>query len=202
MFIPPSFRIDDPVKLSAFMDAHSFATLVTCDSGAPFASHLPMRHYFEEGVCTTLVAHMARANAQWRHFRDEEEVLAIFTGPHAYISPSWYTTDPAVPTWNYAATHVYGIPTLLTDHSAIVAMLDETVAFYEQSFAKPWPWTRIGRISRPARGGDRCVRNPGHPSGGKIQAGAEPLPGRLAGCLQHAGGITQRHRQSVGAPHG
>ncbi|MEZ6126804.1 MAG: FMN-binding negative transcriptional regulator [Planctomycetaceae bacterium] len=139
MYIPPSFRIDDSARLSAFMNAHSFATLITCDEGVPFASHLPVRHFCERGICTTLVSHMARANPQWRHFSNGAEVLTIFSGPHAYISPSWYATDVAVPTWNYTTTHVYGIPVLLDDHTQIVAMLDETVRFYEQSFAQPWP---------------------------------------------------------------
>lgn len=123
------------------MDAYSFATVVTCDEGVPFATHLPVRHFCEEGACKTLVSHMARANPQWQHFSDGEEVLTIFSGPHAYISPSWYATDIAVPTWNYATTHVYGIPTLLNDHDEVVALLDETVRFYERSFAKPWPST-------------------------------------------------------------
>jgi transcriptional regulator len=123
------------------MNAHSFATLVTCHESVPFASHLPVRHFCEDGVCTTLVSHMARSNPQWRHFSSGAEVLTIFTGPHAYISPSWYATDKAVPTWNYTATHVYGVPVLLNDHAQIVSMLEETVKFYEQSFDQPWPGT-------------------------------------------------------------
>ena len=138
MYIPPSFRIDDPATLSAFMNSYSFATLVTCDDGVPFATHLPVRHYSENGECTTLVAHMARANPQWKQFSDDSEVLTIFSGPHAYISPSWYETDNSVPTWNYTATHVYGIPILMHDHDQIVAMLAETVSFYERAFSQPW----------------------------------------------------------------
>ena len=141
MYIPPSFRIEDAAKLSAFMNANSFATLVTCDDGVPFATHLPVRHFLKDGVCTTLVSHMAKANPQWRHFSTGAEVLTIFAGPHAYISPSWYATDIAVPTWNYTTTHVYGVPSLLSDHDEVVSMLDETVAFYERSFEKPWTGT-------------------------------------------------------------
>jgi len=140
MYIPPSFRIDDAAKLSAFMDSHSFASVISCDKeGVPCASHLPMRHMVERQVCTTLVGHMARANPQWKHFRDDVEVLTIFHGPHAYISPSWYATDMAVPTWNYAAVHVYGRPRIMEDHDAVVSLLEDTVGFYEQSFEKPWP---------------------------------------------------------------
>lgn len=139
MYIPPSFRIDDASKLSEFMDAHSFATLVTCSHGIPFATHLPMRHYRDDEGRTTLVSHMARANPQWKHFSAASEVLTIFSGPHAYVSPSWYAADNAVPTWNYAAAHVYGTPTVLKDHVRIVAMLADTVHFYEQTFSRPWP---------------------------------------------------------------
>lgn len=141
MYIPPSFKIDDPAKLSEFMKAHSFATLVTCQEGIPYATHLPVRHYFEDGNCVALVAHMARANPQWKHFSDDVEVLTIFTGPHAYISPSWYATDHAVPTWNYTSVHVYGVPRLLEDQDQVATLLEETVEFYERSFSQPWQST-------------------------------------------------------------
>ena len=137
MYIPPSFRFDDPAKLSAFMNAHSFATLITCESGVPFASHLPMRHTCDSNVCTTLVSHMARSNPQWKHFASQTEVLTIFAGPHAYISPSWYATDRAVPTWNYATVHVYGRPRIMGDHEVVVALLADTIEFYERSFDRP-----------------------------------------------------------------
>lgn len=139
MYIPPSFRIDDAGKLSAFMNAHSFATLVTCNEGVPFATQLPVRHYCDNGACTTLVSHMARANPQWKHFTEDTEVLTIFSGPHAYISPSWYAADPAVPTWNYTTTHVYGHVSIMSDHAQVVSMLDDTVRFYESSMPNPWP---------------------------------------------------------------
>lgn len=141
MYIPPSFRIDDASKLTAFMNANSFATLVTSEDSVPFASHLPFRHFCEDGKCTTLVSHMAKANSQWQQFSEDSEVLTIFTGPHAYISPSWYASEIAVPTWNYTAVHVYGVPVVLTDHDRVVSLLDDTVTFYEQSFARPWPGT-------------------------------------------------------------
>lgn len=140
MYIPPSFQIDDPAKLSDFMNAHSFATMITSEFGVPFATHLPVRPFCEQnGVCTMLVSHMARANPQWQHFSDDLEVLTVFTGPHAYISPSWYKTDKAVPTWNYAAVHVYGRPAIMDDHERVVSLLSETVDFYERSFDRPWP---------------------------------------------------------------
>jgi len=139
MYIPPAFRIEDAAKLAAFIRRHSFATLITHDGAAPFASHLPMLFQPDVGSRGVLVSHMARANPQWRHFASGGEALAIFHGPHSYISPSWYQTAPAVPTWNYATVHAYGVPAILSDHERVVSLLRETVSFYEASFQQPWP---------------------------------------------------------------
>jgi len=92
----------------------------------------------ENGECTKLVSHMARANPQWQDFSSSTEVLSVFTGPHAYISPSWYTTDQAVPTWNYAAVHIYGYPRIINDPEEVVACLDKAVAFFERTAKEPW----------------------------------------------------------------
>jgi transcriptional regulator len=138
MYIPAAFRIDDPGKLTAFMRRHSFATLVTHEAGAPFASHLPVLLRPDGGPHGTLVSHMARANPQWRHFANGGETLVMFHGPHSYISPSWYRTAPAVPTWNYGAVHAYGVPAIISEHERVVALLGETVATYEVGFEKPW----------------------------------------------------------------
>ena len=115
---------------------HSFATLVTCDGASPFATHLPVQ-YDPEGEQGTLLGHMARTNPQWRHFGDDE-VLTIFPGPHAYVSPRWYETELAVPTWNYAAVHVYGIPRIITDHARVCALLQSMTDEYESSADAPW----------------------------------------------------------------
>jgi transcriptional regulator len=80
---------------------------------------------------------MARANPQWKHFGDDD-VLTIFQGPHAYVSPRWYETGPAVPTWNYTAVHVYGVPQIITDHSRICDLLQTMVETYESSADNPW----------------------------------------------------------------
>lgn len=139
MYIPPSFRVEDAPKLAALIQRHSFATLITHDGGAPCASHLPMLYRPEAGTHGTLISHMARANSQWEHFASGSEVLAIFHGPHCYISPSWYQTTLAVPTWNYAAVHAYGVPKLIVEHDQVGSVLRETVATYEASFEEPWP---------------------------------------------------------------
>lgn len=138
MYIPTAFRVDDAGKLAAFIQKHSFATLITQDGTAPFASHLPMLFRSDTGPHGTLISHMARGNPQWRHFASGSEVLAIFHGPHSYISPSWYQAHPAVPTWNYATVHAYGVPKVVSDHERVVSLLSETVSVYEASFGQPW----------------------------------------------------------------
>src|ERR1700691_3076112 len=108
MYIPKHFVVDDPAWIRSFMEKNAFATLVTVLQGELFATHLPILYAPNPAPLGTLRAHMARANPHWQSFGDVQQ-LAIFTGPHAYVSPTWYeTTAPAVPTWNYTAVHVYG----------------------------------------------------------------------------------------------
>lgn len=144
MYLPSQFLVEDAEKQAAFIERHSFATLVTShndgsDGSSPFASHLPLLFDADRGPQGTLVGHMARANPHWRQFASGVESLAIFHGPHAYVSPSWYASEPAVPTWNYAAVHVYGVPFVIEDHDRVVEALNRTVAFYESAFERPWP---------------------------------------------------------------
>ncbi len=138
MYIPAAFRVESPDKLAGLIRDHSFATLVTHDGRSCFASHLPMLYDPDAGPHGTLVAHMARANPQWRHFAGQQEALAIFHGPHAYISPSWYRSSPAVPTWNYATVHAYGVPVIIENSERLAALIDETVETYEKSLPEPW----------------------------------------------------------------
>lgn len=135
MFIPPSFRVEDRAPLDDFMDRYSFATLVSVHGGVPFASHVPL---LLDRTGNVLLGHLARANPQWEAFSSGIESLAIFHGPHAYISPSWYASAPAVPTWNYATVHVYGTPRLLTAERTR-EVVELTVRKYEGSRPVPWP---------------------------------------------------------------
>ena len=139
MYIPGAFRVADASKLAAFIQQHSSATLVSHDGTAPFASHLPMLFHPGAGGHGTLLSHMAHANPQWQHFATGREVLIIFHGPHSYISPSWYQTELAVPTWNYATVHAYGVPSVISEHERVVSLLREMVSAYEAPFEKPWP---------------------------------------------------------------
>ena len=138
MYIPDAFRETDRKALHQLMRQNSFATLITINGGAPLASHLPILLDSDRGDYGTLSGHMARANPQWRDFSDGREALAIFQGPHAYVSPSWYETHPSVPTWNYAVIHAYGTARLIDDRSELRKLLQASVQFYESGFEKPW----------------------------------------------------------------
>ncbi len=138
MYIPKAFEETRPEVLHALIRENSFGLLVSQESGEIVASHLPFLFEPERGPYGTLVGHMARANPQWRSFRNGAEVLAIFSGPHAYISPSWYEETLAVPTWNYAAVHAYGVPTLVEEAAPLHRILDALVRTYEASLTPPW----------------------------------------------------------------
>ncbi|MEA2663629.1 MAG: transcriptional regulator [Candidatus Eremiobacteraeota bacterium] len=141
MYVPAHFRIDDRAALRAFMRAHAFATLVTVADGAPFATHLPL---LVDGAGDELVlrGHVARANPQWRTL-EEQDALAVFTGPHAYVSPSWYTVAQSVPTWNYTAVHASGRGRLLTERGAVMDVLCRLTDTEEARFAQPWSVDRL-----------------------------------------------------------
>jgi transcriptional regulator len=142
VYIPDAFRQDSPELLHAFVRRHSFATLVTSAPDAagtivPFASHLPFLLAADRGPNGVLRAHMARANPHWRQFRPDQEVLVIFTGPHAFVSSAWYERPAEmVPTWNFTAVHVYGKPRLVDEEAAVVALLRDLMAVYQ-----PEGWT-------------------------------------------------------------
>ena len=133
MYLPPAFEIKDRDAMHAIIRENNFGALFNQVDGAPFATHLP---FMIEG--DFLVAHMARANPQWKQFSASEEILAVFHGPHGYISPSWYASEPVVPTWNYTAVHAYGIPRIVESGDRLAEIVDETVTEYESGFEQPW----------------------------------------------------------------
>jgi transcriptional regulator len=136
MYIPAPNRISDPARINEFIHAYGFATLVTNGKDGPWASHLPFVLDEAEGG-GRLRCHMARANEQWHHFDSHPEVLCIFLGPHAYVSPSWYSAKIAVPTWNYAAVHVYG-RARVEDDAFLRKTVVDTTAKYESAMPTPW----------------------------------------------------------------
>ena len=137
MYIPPAHAQTDPETLFAFIRQYGFAVLVSQHDGGPFATHLPLLADRSAAAHGRLVGHMARANPQWQQ-ADGQTVLAIFSGPHAYVSPTWYEAENVVPTWNYAAVHVYGTFRAVHDEAAVMQIVRETVDFYESPRSQPW----------------------------------------------------------------
>jgi transcriptional regulator len=116
MYSPTYNRIEHRAEVLEFMRANSFALLVTGTGGTLHGSHLPVMVQERDGELM-LDMHMAKSNAQWKEFF-EEEVMVVFFGPHAYVSPRWYEEKERVPTWNYAAVHAYGVPKIVDDPKA------------------------------------------------------------------------------------
>ena len=138
MYIPKEFAVADRAALHDLIDAYSFGQLVaTMADGATEAAHIPFLLDRARGAHGTLLAHVAHANPICQAFAADREVLAMFEGPHSYVSPRWYTAQRAVPTWNFAAVHAYGVPTLLDDAGAAV-VVGRLSAKHEAGRPQPW----------------------------------------------------------------
>ena len=125
MYSPASFAIEDTETLHDFIHQYGFATLISQVNGKAFASHLPLTLMAGE---QKLVGHLARANPHWQAWKNDAQVLAVFHGPHGYISHRYYPAGPQVPTWNYSAVHVQGVIQLLDNPAPALATL---IAQYE-----------------------------------------------------------------------
>jgi transcriptional regulator len=132
VYVPARFQETDAAIIDRFIDGQQFATLVSFDGERPVASHVLLELEGGEGGQRYLNGHMARANDQWRTFLPAREVLAIFLGPHTYVSPRWYD-HVNVPTWNYLAAHVYGTPRIVTDDAELRRMMRRLVGRYESA---------------------------------------------------------------------
>lgn len=140
MYIPRPYEVTDPAVIDAFIRTHDFAILVsTAADGVPVATHLPLELVVNEQGQRYLYGHFARPNPQWRGLSPEQTVLAIFHGPHAYISPRWYD-HPNVPTWNYLTVHAYGQPRLIEERDELFELLKRLVNRYESTSGATPPY--------------------------------------------------------------
>lgn len=137
MYIPEHFKETNPERIAALIKGYPFGMLVTASEGVPFVSHLPFLFENIAGTHGKLLGHMARANPQWQHFVAGGEVLTVFQGPHAYVSPSGYSS-PGVPTWNYAVVHLYGKPQLIDGEAELEALLERLTSVHESHMQNPW----------------------------------------------------------------
>lgn len=137
LYIPPLFRVDDPAKLFDFIARNAFGTLVSSGEGGLHVSHIPFLPEAGADGKLTLLGHVARANGQWRELESARHVMAIFQGPHGYISPTWYENLPAVPTWNYAVVHAHGKVRAL-DEAGLRSLIGRLSSTYEAGRPNPW----------------------------------------------------------------
>jgi len=137
VYIPEHFRVEDRAAALAFMRANPFAILVSTAGQSPFATHVPVviREYGERLV---IRGHVAKANPHWKFLQDHSTCLIIFHGPHAYVSPSNYETREAVPTWNYAAVHVYGSAQMFAEPEQSLGILRDLISTFETAYEQQW----------------------------------------------------------------
>jgi len=142
MYTPAAFRQDDLATLHEHMRACRLPTLVSHGSQGLLASHLPLLLVPDEGEYGTLYGHFARANPQWRDLAEDSEVLVIFQGPEAYISPSWYAAKAehgkVVPTWNYISVQAHGRAEVFDDAERLLQLVSRLSALHEADRPQPW----------------------------------------------------------------
>jgi len=119
------------------MRANPFVILISSTEEGPFATHLPLAIQEQEDK-VILRGHVAKANPHWRYLQQQSRALTIFHGPHAYISPTNYNTREVVPTWNYAAVHVYGEARVFSSPDELLTMLHELIPMFEPAYAEQW----------------------------------------------------------------
>ena len=139
MYIPAINKMENQEEILAFMRGNNFAAVVSVQDGIPVATHIPITITVQDDIMT-LRAHFAKANPQWKTLA-EGETLIIFTGAHAYISPTHYDKVESVPTWNYMAVHAYGNAKLVQygdNPQAMNMLLEELISTHESSYMAQW----------------------------------------------------------------
>ncbi|MEX0692856.1 MAG: FMN-binding negative transcriptional regulator [Rhodospirillales bacterium] len=157
MYIPRHFASDDIDLARDIVRDHAFALLMTSPQAtqdAPDISHLPMLWLADDAGYGRMIGHVARANNHWQRFDGSTTSLAIFSGPHAYISPNYYASQAMVPTWNYAAVHLYGKPVAVADDAGATGILDTLVSAFENDTTGNWSTARLpdGHLERQLKG--------------------------------------------------
>ena len=141
MYMPPAFNDEDRDSIRATIRAARLANLVTATAEGPQVSPLPLLLDADEGEHGTLYGHLARANPQWR-LPVIGEAVAVFMGPDAYITPSWYQTKQetgkVVPTWNYVTVHAHGPVEFFDDPGRLMAVVTRLTQLHEGERANPW----------------------------------------------------------------
>lgn len=132
MYIPARFLATDRETILNFIEQNSFATLISHDGEKLIATHAPLLVEKAEDEQIYLAGHIARANPQWKTFDERREIIAVFAGAHAYVSPRWYPApEENVPTWNYQSVHAYGKPQIIAEKKELIDLLGRLIEKFE-----------------------------------------------------------------------
>lgn len=143
MFIPDIYQNKDRESIRKFLKENAFGLLINQTNGKLWATHIPLELETNKEGEEVLMGHIAKENPQWTAFESNDQILAVFMGPHSYISSSWYDHEN-VPTWNYSAVHVYGRIKII-EGDAVIDSLTRLVDKYEQNSKCP---VRVGDLSK------------------------------------------------------
>ena len=135
MYIPDIYKNENQEAITAFLRENSFGILINQTNGKMWATHIPLELGINKDGKTILEGHISKENPQWKGFAENDQILAVFSGPHSYISPSWYDHEN-VPTWNYIAVHVYGKIKII-EGDEVIESLKKLVNKYEQNSQRP-----------------------------------------------------------------
>ena len=142
MYIPELFKETDQQKITEFLKQNAFGLLITQHQSKPLATHLPLE-YLEQNGKAYLHGHLAKANPQWKSFEEQEQVLAVFNGPHSYVSASWYSIEE-VSTWNYVSVHIYGKLRIMAQEE-LMPMLEALMHKYESDVQRPVDMSKLSK---------------------------------------------------------
>ncbi|PZX92966.1 FMN-binding negative transcriptional regulator [Flavobacterium aquariorum] len=143
MYIPDLYKNEDKEAIRTFLKANAFGILINQTNGKLWATHIPLELEINKEGEEVLMGHISKENPQWTAFESDNQVLAVFTGPHSYISSSWYDHEN-VPTWNYSAVHIYGKIKII-EGDAVIDTLTKLVDKYEQNSKCP---VRVAELSK------------------------------------------------------
>ena len=136
MYLPKHYAVTDVSQMHDFIRSNGFGILFCHTGPEPTASHLPFVLDENGGDQGIILGHMAKANRQWS-YADGQQVLVVFHGPHAYVSPTWYREENTVPTWNYVAVHASGVFKAVEDRKGIEEIVGRITDYYEASQPQP-----------------------------------------------------------------
>lgn len=135
MYTPEIYKNENQEEIKKFLQENSFGILINQTNGKLCATHIPLELETTKEGKDILWGHISKENPQWNGFIDNDQILAVFSGPHSYISSSWYDHEN-VPTWNYIAVHVYGKIKIIKGE-AVIESLKKLVDKYEQNSKNP-----------------------------------------------------------------